>query len=167
MPYQKSASKFFEMFARLEYEMCLKGIARIDERNLLISADWNHLFKNTSDANAEQVIAFIEQFSDIAINDHPQQLFFNEGVNEFEWKLPESDLINFHNFSRLSKKDQFNRITLALRRVRNNLFHGSKMKDPSQWTNERLDQCFPILEELFTLVNNAKYKQPRKILDQK
>lgn len=163
MPYEEVASKFFEMFARLEYEMCLKGIARIDKNNFLTSADWGHLYKNIQSTSKNQIELFLEKYRDIAIIDHPQQLFYNEGINEFEWKLPETDLITLKEFTNISENEQFDRITLALRRVRNNLFHGSKMKDPSEWTNERLDQCFPILKDLVSFINNAKHKSPRKV----
>jgi len=161
MPYNEIAFNFFKKFAELEYLMIEKGIAKIDQNNFLTSADWQKLHAKIKLNNEGSVLVFINKYKSIVTNDHPQQLYFSN--NHFEWKLPQANLISEQLFEQKNEKDKFDKITVALRRVRNNLFHGAKIKDPSEWTNERLDQCLPIVTDLKQIVQSSETSHPRVV----
>ena len=161
MPYPTSANRFFLEFAELEFAMVEKGVAIIDGDDFLVKPHWADLFNRLNQGTAD-TSQFIQEHRAIVITNPPQQLQYIRPANRFEWRLPNDEAISDEDFDGLTAKRQFDRITICLRRVRNNLFHGSKIRDPSEWTNNRLDQCFPIILDLRGLVDGTNFGAPSR-----
>lgn len=121
--------KFFKLFSRFEFALKKAGYLRV--RAGRISAHWD---KFASDLGAQFFDAVIEnQVADTIIQQPPNKQVVDEG-SELGWKAckpPENTVDLF----------------VAVRRVRNNLFHGGKHENPfNDRDQELLSQGIAVLK---------------------
>lgn len=153
---------FFLEFAIVEFLMVEKGIVVINGDDFVVKVDWPKLYDNLSLVVAPNLAIFIENYKSLALDDPPKQLKYYQS-RHYEWVLPHNDVISAEQFEAMSTGEKFRRITKSLCRVRNNLFHGGKLRDPSAWTNNRLLQCFPIVKDLKTMIIASNWREPRQL----
>lgn len=158
MEYNENACKFFNSFAGLEFKMVAKGIAVVRGNGFLERPDWDNLFERL---DPDAVKKFNRKYRRVALDDPPKSLKYVSQECKFEWHLNPAHEFVGCKFLELSQEVQFGHITEALRRVRNNLFHGAKKGDSSKWTDSRLDQCSPMVEEIISMLDHVLWKEPR------
>lgn len=140
------ATEFSILFSRFEY--ALKRTSRYAiERSNKVEADWNSFAKDhDSDFNSERT-AILKSAVDYLETKPPRKQVVRSGTLAWED-------VELQNITRLEQ------INLAVRRVRNNLFHGGKfpdgpVEDPARNTT-LLKSCITILEECLRLDDKVR-----------
>jgi hypothetical protein len=141
--------EFFVVFSRFEFALKRTGYLKNGKNGRKAEPDWRKFeTKHKNEYDPEKVSQLAEAWNYIDM-DPPKKQVVIDGKLDFEVD------------EQLKSKSPFEKVTIAVRTVRNNLFHGGKfprsgiVNDPARKT-ALLKKCTLLLEEMLELDPKVK-----------
>lgn len=137
---------FFVQFSYFEFQLIRTGF-RKTRKSRGIGPNWTDFEIAAKKLQPKTIELTVSTHLDFLNNQPPGELVDEKG--ELVWRLPseeQSSLVNRKN--RAYSSSDFNLLCLLLRRVRNNLFHGTKAQDTAGQVEWRMRECLDIVSDL-------------------
>ena len=146
---------FFVAFSRFESLLIEKDYTQPNNDGS-VDVNWDAFIGRCNDRAGARCVDLVRRHQDFLNNQPPRKLFPSTNPPNLEWRLSPADQTALTR--RLTNGPDirdFGSLTILLRRVRNNLFHGGKFRDPAQQTSARMRETLPILADLYDLLRDV------------
>lgn len=149
---------FFVRFSVFEYQLIEKGFRNPGDRAWTsepgewqrIEVNWGTFTNKVESERPDQARRICEKYLDFMRNDPPSLLVQNINTKRVTWGYTAAEATNInHAAAGFEVLGPYNmdRLGILLRRVRNNLFHGGKFRDPAEITVQRVQAGLNILAD--------------------
>lgn len=146
---------FFVAFSRFE-NLLIEDRYWKKREDGSIDVAWNEFIACCNERANHLCLDIVKRYQDFLNNQPPRKLFPSAHPPHLEWKLPTAEEdARARRLTTGPEIGDFKSLTILLRRVRNNLFHGGKFKDSSKETAARMKETLPIIQDLNRLLREV------------
>jgi len=157
--------EFFIRFSRFEHSLLERGFARKDGDGWSsdpgcwskIVVDWESFTSAAHAAQPAKVDGICLKFSGFMKDNPPSVVVREDKTHTIRWGYSSGEAIGItptEGGYALVGPYNLSRLSVLVRRIRNNLFHGTKFRDPRAVTIERVNSALSVLQEFETLLES-------------
>lgn len=144
---------FFISFAMFENQLIRAGFFS-EKKGGFVEVSWEKFCLVILNEFPTLAMGLVEQHRVFLQDEPPGKFFWDRETQQFEWRLSESDKRNWSARRKSLSANDFKEMTVLLRRIRNNLFHGHKAMDSEHQIRERMSDGLKIVQSLRSAVES-------------